>query len=169
VKRRGGVSVHPDRFPCKCENNDHDSLDVRRFPSVVLAVAPAVTIDEASSLLWYLWSESLCSHSQTVYIQRGHEHTRTGNWSESGFGTLRGAPLNISRCLEGGVDTATLWPPYIHTGNISTAIHLKDRCEEPRRAGGENDGAHGSSYIQLETHLRAIKRGRNQIYTSKCV
>jgi len=24
-------------------------------------------------------------------IQRGHEHTRTGNWSESGFGSLRGA------------------------------------------------------------------------------
>jgi len=26
-------------------------------------------------------------------IQRGHEHTRTGNSSESGFGSLRGAPF----------------------------------------------------------------------------
>jgi len=40
-------------------------------------------------------------------IQRGHEHTRTGNCSESGFGSLRGAPWNLSRCL-GGVDAATL-------------------------------------------------------------
>jgi len=39
--------------------------------------------------------------SQTVYIQRAHEHTRTGNWSESSLGSLRGAPLNISRCLRG--------------------------------------------------------------------
>ena len=37
--------------------------------------------------------------SQTVHIQRGHEHTRTGNSSESGLGSLWGAPLNISRCL----------------------------------------------------------------------
>jgi len=27
---------------CECEHNNPDSLDVRRFPSVVLAVAPAV-------------------------------------------------------------------------------------------------------------------------------
>jgi len=39
------------------------------------------------------------SPSQTVYIQRAHEHTRTGNWSESGFGSPRGVPLDISRCL----------------------------------------------------------------------
>jgi len=39
--------------------------------------------------------------SQTVYMQRGHKHTRTGSLSESGFGSLRGAPLNISRCLGG--------------------------------------------------------------------
>jgi len=37
-------------------------------------------------------------YSQTV----GHEHTRTGNWFKSGFGSLRGAPLNITRCLGGG-------------------------------------------------------------------
>jgi len=36
--------------PCECEHNNPDSLDVRLFPSVVLAVAPAVTMDEASSL-----------------------------------------------------------------------------------------------------------------------
>ena len=37
--------------PCECEhNNNPDSLDARLSPSVVLAVAPAVTMDEASSL-----------------------------------------------------------------------------------------------------------------------
>jgi len=36
--------------PCECEHNNPDSLDARLFPSVVLAVAPAVTTDEASSL-----------------------------------------------------------------------------------------------------------------------
>ena len=37
--------------PCECEHNNPDSLDARRFPSVVLAVAPSVAMDEASSLL----------------------------------------------------------------------------------------------------------------------
>ena len=36
--------------PCECEHNNPDLLDARLFPSVVLAVAPAVTMDEASSL-----------------------------------------------------------------------------------------------------------------------
>jgi len=36
--------------PCECEHNNPDSLDARLFPSVVLAVAPAVTMDAASSL-----------------------------------------------------------------------------------------------------------------------
>jgi len=35
---------------CAFEHNNPDSLDARLFPSVVLAVAPAVTMDEASSL-----------------------------------------------------------------------------------------------------------------------
>ena len=39
--------------------------------------------------------------SQTVHKQRGHEHTRRGNWSESSFGSLKEAPLIISRCLGG--------------------------------------------------------------------
>jgi len=43
--------------PCECEHNNPDSLDARLFFTVVLAVAPAVTIDEASSLSWYLWAE----------------------------------------------------------------------------------------------------------------
>ena len=43
--------------PCECEHNNPDSLDARLFFTVVLAVAPAVTMDEASSLSWYLWSE----------------------------------------------------------------------------------------------------------------
>jgi len=36
--------------PCECEYNNPNSLDARLFPSVVLAVAPAVTMDEAYSL-----------------------------------------------------------------------------------------------------------------------
>jgi len=35
---------------CECERNNPNSLDARLFLSVVLAVAPAVTTDEASSL-----------------------------------------------------------------------------------------------------------------------
>ena len=35
---------------CECEHNNPDSLDARLFPSVVLAVAPAVIMDEVSSL-----------------------------------------------------------------------------------------------------------------------
>ena len=36
--------------PCECEHNNPDSLDAQLFFTVVLAVAPAVTMDEASSL-----------------------------------------------------------------------------------------------------------------------
>jgi len=36
--------------PCECEHNNPDSLDARLFFTVVLAVASAVTMDEASSL-----------------------------------------------------------------------------------------------------------------------
>jgi len=36
--------------PCEREHKKNDSLDARLFPSVVLAVAPAGTMDEASSL-----------------------------------------------------------------------------------------------------------------------
>ena len=42
---------HPSTdSPCECEHNNPGSLDARPFPSVVLAVAPSVTMDEASSL-----------------------------------------------------------------------------------------------------------------------
>jgi len=36
--------------PCECEHNNPDSLDARPFLSVVLAVAPSVTMDEVYSL-----------------------------------------------------------------------------------------------------------------------
>jgi len=39
-------------------------------------------------------------------IQSGHERTRIGNGSESGFGSLRGAPWNISHYLQRAVDVA---------------------------------------------------------------
>jgi len=48
---------------------------------------------------------SIYLYVQTDYIQRGHEHTGTGNCSESGFRSLRGAPLNISWCLGGDGST----------------------------------------------------------------
>jgi len=32
--------------PCECEHNKPDTIDARLFPSVVLAVAPAVISDE---------------------------------------------------------------------------------------------------------------------------
>jgi len=37
------ISWAPIDSPCECEPNNPDSLDARLFPSVVLAVAPAVT------------------------------------------------------------------------------------------------------------------------------
>ena len=44
-------------------------------------------------------------HMHRRFIYKGDEHTRTGNCSESSFGSLRGAPLNISRCLRGEFTT----------------------------------------------------------------
>ena len=45
--------------PCECEHNNPDSLDARLFFTVVLAVALAVTMDEASSLIYMYgpWSQ----------------------------------------------------------------------------------------------------------------
>jgi len=53
--------------PCECEHNDPDSPVARQFSSVVLAVAPAVTMDEASSLSWlaHPWSQGRCVHIHT--------------------------------------------------------------------------------------------------------
>jgi len=48
--QRVWTPIRPIDSPCECEHNKSDSLDARLFPSVVLAVAPAVTMDEASSL-----------------------------------------------------------------------------------------------------------------------
>ena len=45
----GRCSVAIDS-PCECKHNNPDSLDARLFFTVVLAVAPPVTMDEASSL-----------------------------------------------------------------------------------------------------------------------
>jgi len=47
------LCAHSDRFSCECEHNLSDSLDAQLFPSMVLGVAPAVVIDDASSLLTY--------------------------------------------------------------------------------------------------------------------
>ena len=47
--------------PCECEHNNPDSLDAHLFPFVVLAVAPAVTMDKASSL------SSVMSNTTTLF------------------------------------------------------------------------------------------------------
>jgi len=41
---------YSDTRACSCQHNNPDSLDERLFLSVVAAVAPALTMDEASSL-----------------------------------------------------------------------------------------------------------------------
>jgi len=43
-------------------------------------------------------------YTHTVYIHRAHARTHTGSGSKSGFGSLSGAPLDISSCLRGRVD-----------------------------------------------------------------
>jgi len=48
---RSLVVAPPIDSPCACEHNNPDSLDARLFPLVVLVVAPAATMDEATSLL----------------------------------------------------------------------------------------------------------------------
>ena len=52
--------------PCACEHNNQDSLNARLFPSVMLAVAPTVTMYEASSLS----VAKGCDHSLPVYIYK---------------------------------------------------------------------------------------------------
>jgi len=94
--------------PCECEHSNPDSLGARLFPSVVLAVAPAVTMDEASSLLQvgsvlkstqaavfqneqelfkkdsklrdHLHELGLCPQARNTYYKRstGHTHTHRG-------------------------------------------------------------------------------------------
>jgi len=56
--RSPGNEQAPIDSLCECEHSNPDSLDARLFPSVMLAVAPAVPMDEASSL-----TGLLCSHS----------------------------------------------------------------------------------------------------------
>ena len=56
-KHDGGLFCSPAiDSPCECEHNNNDSLDARLFFTVVLAVAPAVTMDEASSLSIYTYT-----------------------------------------------------------------------------------------------------------------
>jgi len=41
----------PTYSPCEREHNNPDYIYTRLFPSVVLAIAPAVTMDDATSML----------------------------------------------------------------------------------------------------------------------
>jgi len=59
--------------PCECEHSNLDSLDARLFPFVVLAVAPAVTMDEASSLSRYHHREYASSSGHSRRDSSHHE------------------------------------------------------------------------------------------------
>jgi len=68
---------------------------------------------------WRWGANSLYIYTQTVFIQRGNEHTHTGNWSESGFGSVNGAPWNVSRCLGEGSWYTRVCRSYIYRVNYS--------------------------------------------------
>jgi len=65
------------------------------------------TIGTNVCVLMHMYVRVYMYHRRFI-IQRGHAHTRTGNLSESGFWSRMGAPSNISRCVGGGIDAATL-------------------------------------------------------------
>jgi len=54
--------------PCEFEYNNPDSLDARLFFTVVLAVAPAVAMDEASSLPTSFQSNTRFFHRLIVFL-----------------------------------------------------------------------------------------------------
>jgi len=56
--------------------------------------------------------------SQTVCIQRAYEHREV---IRKCLSEPRGAPLDASGCLGGGIDAATLWPSYAPA--LFTAIY----------------------------------------------
>jgi len=65
----------------------------------------------------YIYIHTYVYHRRFI-MQREREHTRTGIWSESGFGSRRGAPLNISRRL-GGESTPRPYGRLKHTSPLS--------------------------------------------------
>ena len=76
----------PIDSPCECEHNNPDSLDSRLFSFVGLAVAHAVTIDEAGATANTTKSNSrtsresglLCSHSHGIYVGGSYSSKEAG-------------------------------------------------------------------------------------------
>ena len=64
--QRSAVPTTTIDSPCECEHNNPDSLDARLFFTVVLAVAPAVTMDEASFLSQYTYRNTI--PIETIYL-----------------------------------------------------------------------------------------------------
>jgi len=96
---QGDVKATLGPVPCACVLVCYLCIN-RLWTAVCTGVDSADEPHPVNKAVWTVkftrGCELLCS--QTVYIQRRHEHTRTWNWSVSGFGSLRGAPLNTSRC-----------------------------------------------------------------------
>jgi len=58
--------------PCECEHNNPDSLDARLFFTVVLAVAPAVTMDEAGATANTTVKNSRASRESGLLCSQSH-------------------------------------------------------------------------------------------------
>jgi len=72
----------------------------------------------------YLFS-FLRIRSQTVYIQRAHEHTPTGSWSESGVGSLSGCQSCFSQLsLPTHLHLLLLLPLCVHTPTLGLAHRM---------------------------------------------
>jgi len=61
--------------PCECEHNNPDSLDARLFFTVVLAVAPAVTIDTAGATANTTVKNSRASRESGLLCSHSHEES----------------------------------------------------------------------------------------------
>jgi len=85
---------------CVCIHKNIAYIDIHILPELPHPADRAAWAHPtgADLLLLILSIYKWYSHRRFI-IQRGHEHTRTGNWSESGFGSLRGAPWNTSSII----------------------------------------------------------------------
>jgi len=137
-------------YLCMCRVNQLSQISYIVFFQVVRdelreAISDADALAEKGTNVWEATapgeSKKNRLHRQFI-IQRGHEHTHIGSCSESGFGSLMGAPLNISRCLDGSYTRANLLyptisheshhiPPYPLFSN-----HIKNGISTNRYSGG---------------------------------
>jgi len=135
--------------PCGCEHNNPDSLDARLFPSVVLAVTPAVPMDEAYSLSVSIYIPiylcvclsiclSVCLSKCNVLPRRRH----------TTFGSRRCRPRNVqsrakqvsthlhiclSICLSIFLSRCNAWPRQRHTTFGSRRCRLRNAQSRARQ------------------------------------